>query len=90
MVAKSKTKLQITKEYKWQLWNSENTGKGNELSENTYKQIVWLESWMESWTESWTEKSYGGWQNWTKTAMMLQWMLKQNASRMSDKTYKMI
>lgn len=47
MVAKSKTKLQITKEYKWQLWNDEDTGKGSKLSENT-------------WTESWTEKSYDG------------------------------
>ena len=40
MVAKSKTKLQITKEYKWQLWNDENTGEGNKLSENTYKHCV--------------------------------------------------
>ena len=47
MVTKSKTKLQITKEYKWQLWNDEDTGKGSKLSENT-------------WTESWTEKSYDG------------------------------
>ena len=40
MVSKSKTKLQITKEYKWQLWNDENTGKGNKLSKNTYKDCV--------------------------------------------------
>ena len=39
-VAESKTKLQITKEYKWQLENDENPRKGNKLSENTYKRCV--------------------------------------------------
>ena len=39
-VAKSETKIQITKEYKLQLWNDENTGNGKKLSENTYKRCV--------------------------------------------------
>ena len=37
---KAKQKIQITKEYKWQLWNDENTGNGKKLSENTYKRRV--------------------------------------------------
>ena len=37
---KAKQKIQITKEYKWQLWNDENTGNGKKLSENTYKRCV--------------------------------------------------
>ena len=37
---KAKHKIQITKEYKLQLWNDENTGNGKKLSENTYKRCV--------------------------------------------------
>ena len=37
---KAKQKIQITKEYKLQLWNDENTGNGKKLSENTYKRCV--------------------------------------------------
>ena len=67
---KAKRKIQITKEYKWLLWNDENTGNGKKLSENTYKRCV-------------TRKLNGQKVRWLtrldeKTAMMLPWTLKRN------------